>query len=91
MQLCTCTWAPASSSWCCFLKSHVRPHSPHAINPAKPCADPSLPCCYAGILLLYFGASVLVARLSSEVTKIGYERHMLFTNRFTECAPMRSV
>ena len=34
---------------------------------------------------------MLVARLSSEVTKIGYERHMLFTNRFTEYAPMHSL
>ena len=59
-------------------------------NRAKPCTNLTSPCCRTGILLLYFGASVLVARLSSEVTKIGYERHMHFTNRFTEYAPYTS-
>ena len=44
----------------------------------------------AGLALLYLGAAVLVARLSSEVTKISYARHLLFTNRFTECAPARA-
>jgi hypothetical protein len=44
----------------------------------------------AGLALLYLGAAVLVARLSSEVTKISYDRHLLFTNRFTECAPARA-
>jgi hypothetical protein len=33
---------------------------------------------------------VLVARLSSEVTKLSYDRHLLFTNRFTECGPPRA-
>ncbi len=44
----------------------------------------------AGLALLYLGAAVLVARLSSEVTKLSYDRHLLFTNRFTECAPARA-
>ena len=66
------------------LTSHVRLHAPHAITL-------KLPCCRAGLMLLYTGASLLVARLSSEVTKIGYERHMLFTDRFSEYGPMRSL
>lgn len=40
---------------------------------------------------MYTGASILVARLSAELTKISYDRHLLFTDRFTECAPFRAM
>lgn len=39
---------------------------------------------------MYTGASILVARLSAELTKISYDRHLLFTDRFTECGPFRA-
>lgn len=45
----------------------------------------------AGLMLMYVGASVLVARLSSEVTKISYDHHLLFTDRFSECGPQPEI
>jgi hypothetical protein len=36
----------------------------------------------AGLVLLYLGAAVLVARLSSEATMMYYERHMIYGKRF---------
>lgn len=37
---------------------------------------------HAGLVLLYLGAAVLVARLSSEATMMYYERHMIYGKRF---------
>ena len=39
-------------------------------------------CWCAGLVLLYLGAAVLVARLSSEATMMYYERHILYGKRF---------
>ncbi|EIE23575.1 hypothetical protein COCSUDRAFT_65992 [Coccomyxa subellipsoidea C-169] len=40
-----------------------------------------------GLVLLYIGAAVLVARLSSEATMMYYERHIIYGKRFDRRAP----
>lgn len=44
-------------------------------------------CLCAGLVLLYIGAAVLVARLSSEATMMYYERHIIYGKRFDRHAP----
>ncbi|CAL8472073.1 g11615 [Coccomyxa elongata] len=54
----------------------------HTIRALSATAQAQLKITLIGLVLLYLGAAVLVARLSSEATMMYYERHILYGKRF---------